>query len=321
MVGIRRPVYLQDRGVVPPTDRGTLASPAARPTQPSIPGYTPEQMRQLPGYGQADYGYDEAGRPTLIGAVQWPISPRATGEELQQQIARREAGLADYWERMLPDVPDIDLGLPSGGGMAGGGMSDEEKARRALETLNAQLGGLDATYSPMLEEISGRYGGLRSQLGDIAGQGRATISQAQADALAALSQIDPQAAFEFAVQQADVPSADVTYLERIGANPEAVRAAQALSQGLIERQLGASQAYAAGQQAALDRERAARQAAATLMGQEGMQSLAAQEQAILSAIARQQAAEEAAIEEQRRQREQDIRDTILEQQLRYGVTI
>lgn len=335
MVGVRRPVYLQDRGVVPPTDRGTLerrvdlnAPLATQLRQAGVPGYTSQQSAQMlqqnlqrsPQIGQAEYGYDEAGRPTLIGDVQWPISPRATGQELLDQIARREAGLIDYWERTLPDVPELVTSIPGTGG-TGGGMSDEEKARRALETLNAQLSGLDATYSPMLAEVAGRYGGLRSQLGQIAGQGRATISQAQGDALAALAQIDPQAAFDFAVQQVNVPSADVTYLERIGANPEAVRAAQALSQGLIERQLGASQAYAAGQQAALDRERVARQAAATLMGQEGMQSLAAQEQAILSAIAQRQAAEEASIQEQRRQREQDIRDTILEQQLKYGVTI
>lgn len=121
--------------------------------------------------------------------------------------------------------------------------------------------------------INSRYGNLNQLLSQFGTQSRSSIDDATRAAMERLSGIDPQAAYTFNMVAPEVASANIDYLKAIGADPAAVFAQQALSQSLINQSVDSAKQYASGTQSVLDAERAARQAAAALYGQEATGNL------------------------------------------------
>ena len=208
-----------------------------------------------------------------------------------------------------------------------------------ISELEAALGGVAGVYDPMLQQIadlySGQeqgvrdlYAGLGTQLGEIGTAAQGRIDAATAQAMERLAGIDPEAgAFQWNVQAGGVPqAAAVNYLQAIGASPAEVDAARMLGESLIEQQLGTASQLSAGTQAGLNRERAARQAASTLLAQQATGGLSAQQAAYgaqLSAgeLARVQALQAAGLSETQalqlaqREEEERIRNAILQSRL------
>ena len=208
-----------------------------------------------------------------------------------------------------------------------------------ISELEAALGGVGGVYAPMLQQIADLYGGQEQGVRDLyagygtqlaemgtAAQGR--IDTATAQAMARLAGIDPEAgAFQWNVQAGGVPqAAAANYLQAIGASPAEVDAARMLGESLIAQQLGTASQLSAGTQAGLDRERAARQAASTLLAQQATGGLSAQQAAYgaqLSAgeLARVQAlqasglSETQALQLAQREEEERIRNAILQARL------
>ena len=169
----------------------------------------------------------------------------------------------------------MTFGGGSGGG-GGGGSAAEDAVdySAAIQSLRDKIAGVSAQYDP-----------YREQLASAAAASRGQISDATAQALARLAQIDPEAAFQWSVQQTQTPAAaGMNYLQAIDASAADVEAVRALNEALLAQQLGSSQQAAAGYQAALANEREARRVASELMRQEALQNLAAQEAAYRAQI-------------------------------------
>lgn len=213
--------------------------------------------------------------------------------------------------------------------------------------LEGQLGDIGTTYADLLQGVTDLYGGQEqgvrdlfagygTQLGEMGTAATGRIDAATLQAMERLAAIDPEAAFQWNVQAGGVPQASSAgYLEAIGASPAEVEAARMLGQQLITQQLGQAEQYAAGSQAALDRERASRLAASGLLSQQAMNQLAAAQAAYgaqLSAgeLARIQALQQAGLaasqelSQQQLMEEQTIRNAILQARLdaaAAGVTV
>lgn len=205
--------------------------------------------------------------------------------------------------------------------------------------LEGELGNIGTTYAGLMQGVTDLYGGQEQGVRDLfagygtqlAGMGTAAqgrIDAATLQAMERLAAIDPEAgSFQWNVQAGRVPTASsVDYLQAIGASPREVEAAQMLGQQLIQQQLGQAQQFAAGTQAGLERERAARQAASGLLSQQATGRLAAQQAAYgaqLSAgeLARVQALQQAGLSESQalrlaqQQEEERIRNAILQARL------
>ena len=195
----------------------------------------------------------------------------------------------------LPEVADV----PSGGG--GGGPSRQD----LIDAAFANLSSPDVyTGEADMQALADYYGGARSRLQDVYGGAVGRIDATTADTLAALAEMDPQAAFVYDVGAPTIPGVNVDYLRALGASADPVSAEAEFARELLGYQLAASQQASAGMQASLDRERQARLAASRLMQQEGLR-LAEQARAqALAQIASQQAAEEAMIRERVRAAQQ-----------------
>jgi hypothetical protein len=249
------------------------------------------------------------------------------------------AGQAEQAERDRQDAAAAEAARQQAAAAAA------ERARVAgvyggqISELEAALGGVGGVYAPMLQQIADLYGGQEqgvrdlyagygTQLTDMGTAAQGRIDTATAQAMARLAGIDPEAgAFQWNVQAGGVPqAAAANYLQAIGASPAEVDAARMLGESLIAQQLGTAQQLSAGTQAGLDRERAARQAASTLLAQQATGGLSAQQAAYgaqLSAgeLARVQALQAAGLSETQalqlaqREEEERIRNAILQARL------
>ena len=196
----------------------------------------------------------------------------------------------------LPEVADV----PSGG--VGGGPSRQD-------LIDAAFAGLPArdvyTGEADLQALADYYGGARSRLQDVYGAATGRIGATTAETLAALAEMDPQAAFVYDVGAPTIPGVNVDYLRALGASADPVSAEAEFARELLGYQLAASQQASAGMQASLERERQARLAASQLMQQEGLR-LAEQARAqALADLAARQAQEEAIIRERVRQADEE----------------
>ena len=274
---VRRPVYLNT--AVPPSQRNAVFAQAPLPSTQAFES----ALKQRPGGLSGTIGGGDLGRD-----VRWGLE-----EELKFR------GFVP-----LPDVPDV----PSGG--VGGGPSRQDLIDAAFANLPDYAG-----YTPDadMQALADYYGGQRSALENVYAAQRGRIGDVSAQALAALSGIDPQAAFVYDVGGPTIPDVEVDYLRALGASADPVSAEAEFARNILGYQLAASQRAAEGMAASLERERQARLAASQLMEQEGYTRAEQARVAALADLAARQAQEEAAIrdrirqdEENRRQYEQDL---------------
>lgn len=266
----------------------------------------------------------------------------APGSFWDTVVAESDRKQADALLQPTAPPPRAGGGVGGGGAVGGGARADTlARATAALEEQLAGLGGIygdrlsgiESMYGSQLGELAGTFGGYRDSLTQLANASRGQINDATAQALARLAELDPQAAFQWAVGEAGTPGvAGSEYLSAIGANPAEVDAVRMLSDQLMRQQLSAAQQYSMGAQSSMDRERQARQAASGLMSQEALNALAQTEQMRGTQISdeetrRRQAMESAmrqemaAVEAERVQREQALRDQLLRYQLEYDLGV
>jgi hypothetical protein len=232
-------------------------------------------MPSVPDFSSAvTDAYGGGGPPTVGGLGGMPSSLEYSG------ITREGDPFGEAWhdafdktleglrlQNQLRQQPPADVG-------GGGGGTVTPDYSGAIQKLQDQIAA-----------VSGRYDPYREQLATAATASRGQIDAATTQALARLAQVDPEAAFQWTVQQAQTPgAAGMDYLQAIGANTADVEAVRVLNDALLAQQLAVSQQAAGGYQAALAAERAARQAASNLMRQEALQGLAAQEAAYRAQI-------------------------------------
>lgn len=246
--------------------RSQVEPPSGQLPMPSVPDFSSAVTDA--------YGGD--GPPTVGGLGGMPSSLEYSG------ITREGDPFGEAWhdafdktleglrlQNQLRQQPPAAVG--GGGGAATPATPDYSGAIQKLQD--------------QIAAVSGRYDPYRQQLATAAAASRGQIDAATTQALARLAQVDPEAAFQWAVQQAQTPgAAGMDYLQAIGANTADVEAVRALNDAILAQQLAASQQAAGGYQAALAAERAARQAASELMRQEALQNLAAQEAAYRAQI-------------------------------------
>lgn len=244
--------------------RSQVEPPSGQLPMPSVPDFS----------SAVTDAYGGGGPPTVGGLGGMPSSLEYSG------ITREGDPFGEAWH----DAFDKTLeGLrlqnqlrqqpPAAFGGGGGG------------TVTPDYSGAIQKLQDQIAAVSGRYDPYREQLATAATASRGQIDAATTQALARLAQVDPEAAFQWTVQQAQTPgAAGMDYLQAIGANTADVEAVRVLNDALLAQQLAVSQQAAGGYQAALAAERAARQAASNLMRQEALQGLAAQEAAYRAQI-------------------------------------
>jgi len=308
MGNIRRPVYLQnvDR---PPSDRGQTATPTARPKAPNV-DLTADLQTQLmqagvPGAGvqmpsdatfvssvsgatYTPYGFTEAGTPYTYGRFWDPDAP------------------AQFFK-----VKDAPVTPPVTAGPAGPtGPSRQELIDAAFDNLPDYVG---YSSDADMQALADYYGGQRSTLENVYAAQRGRIGDVSAQTLAALSALDPQAAFVYDVGGPTIPDVEVNYLRALGASADPVSAEAEFARNILGYQLAASQRAAEGMAASMERERQARLAASQLMQQEGYTRAEQARAAALADLAARQAREEAVIRERvraadeaRAQRDQEL---------------
>ena len=323
------------------------AVPTAAPTAPTAPSAPVGSRGTFGGYTQTDADrFMEAMRADTGGAQGYAFG--GGYDPLIVPPANRISD--DAWQtwtenRVAQEQADADAAAAAEAARQQAAAVAAERARVAgvyggqISELEAALGGVGGVYAPMLQQIADLYGGQEQGVRDLyagygtqlaemgtAAQGR--IDAATAQAMERLAGIDPEAgAFQWNVQAGGVPqAAAANYLQAIGASPAEVDAARMLGESLIAQQLGTAQQVSAGTQAGLDRERAARQAASTLLAQQATGGLSAQQAAYgaqLSAgeLARVQALQQAglsqtqALQLAQREEEERIRNAILQSRL------
>ena len=249
--------------------RSQVEPPSGQLPMPSVPDFS---SAVTDAYG--------GGRPPTVGGLGgMPSSLEYSG------ITREGDPFGEAWhdafdktleslrlQNQLRQQPPAAVGGGGGGAADGGAVTPDYSG--AIQKLQDQIAA-----------VSGRYDPYREQLATAAAASRGQIDAATTQALARLAQVDPEAAFQWAVQQAQTPgAAGMDYLQAIGASTADVEAVRVLNDALLAQQLAAAQQAAGGYQAALDAERAARQAASNLMRQEALQGLAAQEAAYRAQI-------------------------------------
>lgn len=262
---VRRPVYLNT--YVPPSQRNAVFAQAPLPSAQAFES----ALKQRPG-GLGGLGTVEPGRS-------WT-------EEDQLKFRKFVP---------LPDVVDV----PSGGG--GGGPSRQDLIDEAFANLSSP----DVyTGEADMQALADYYGGQQSALENVYAAQRGRIGDVSAQTLAALSMLDPQAAFTYDVGAPNIPGVSVDYLRALGASADPVSAEAEFARNLLGYQLAASQRAAEGMAASLERERQARLAASQMMEQEGYTRAEAARAQALAQIAAQRAAEEAMVRERVRAAQQ-----------------
>ena len=329
--GVRRPVYLQDSGV--DTDQGTwfgldnlppeqrravLDASGYRGTAPASAGTrstsdimvpqtqpTPNRTIGVPSvsdFSAALQGTNTAGifgNPVVAGRFANARVPEGW-QERWDQTKDELRNTAEFYDRQRANAA-------VGGG---GGPSRQDLIDAAFANLPDYAG-----YTPDadMQALADYYGGQRSALENVYAAQYGRIGDVSAQTLAALSALDPQAAFVYDVGAPNIPGVNVDYLRALGASADPVSAEAEFARNLLGYQLAASQSASAGMQASLERERQARLAASQLMEQEGYTRAEQARMAALADLAARQAQEEAIIrerarqdEENRRQYEQDL---------------
>jgi hypothetical protein len=311
MVGIRRPVYLQGSGVGYDGSGYSYApTPSQRPTaKPKAPNVdltadyaTQAQQAGVPGAGvqmpsdatfvssvsgatYTPYGFTEAGTPYTYGR---------------------------FWDSDAPaqffKVKDAPVSPPVTAGPAG--PSRQELIDAAFDNLPDYVG---YSSDADMQALADYYGGQRSTLENVYAAQRGRIGDVSAQTLAALSALDPQAAFVYDVGGPTIPDVEVNYLRALGASADPVSAEAEFARNILGYQLAASQRAAEGMAASMERERQARLAASQLMQQEGYTRAEQARAAALADLAARQAREEAVIRERvraadeaRAQRDQEL---------------
>ena len=324
MVGVRRPVYLQDSGV--DTDQGTWfgldnlpleqrravlgasgyrgAAPASAGTRQTsdimVPQTQPTPNRTIGVPSVSDFSSALTGTSTagmfgnpVVGGrfanARVPEGWQARWDETIDKLANTR----EYYDRQRAEQQ-------TGGGGAGGPSRQDliDAAFAGLPSRDVYSGDSD------MAALADYYARGRQQLEDVYGSATGRIGTTTAETLAALQALDPQAAFVYDVGAPNIPGVNVDYLRALGASADPVSAEAEFARNILGYQLAASQRAAEGMSASLERERQARQAASQLMQQEGLRQAAAARAQALAQIAAQQAAEEAMIRERVRAAQQ-----------------
>jgi len=283
-VGVRRPQYLKD------FDVDALRQQLVEFDVPGAKVQTPADAVITTPYGgkYTPYGVTEAGTTYDYGTF-W--NPESTTSELYEITA-----------------PKLTPTPTSTGG--GGGPSRQDLIDAAFSNLPDY-----AEYLPDadMQALADYYGGQRSTLENVYAAQRGRIGDVSAQTLAALSMLDPQAAFQYDVGGPTIPDVEVNYLRALGASADPVSAEAEFSRNILGYQLAASQRAAEGMAASMERERQARLAASQLMEQEGYTRAEQARAAALADLAARQAQEEAIIRERvraadeaRAQRDQEL---------------
>ena len=269
-VGVRRPQYLKD------FDVDALRQQLVEFDVPGAKVQTPADAVITTPYGgkYTPYGVTEAGTTYDYGTF-W--NPESTTSEL--------------YEITAPKLTPTPTPAPTGGG---GGPSRQDLIDAAFSNLPDYAGYLpDAD----MQALADYYGGQRSTLENVYAAQRGRIGDISAQTLAALSMLDPQAAFQYDVGGPTIPDVEVNYLRALGASADPVSAEAEFARNILGYQLNASQRAAEGMAASMERERQARLAASQLMEQEGYTRAEQARVAALADLAARQAAEEAIIRE------------------------
>jgi len=281
-VGVRRPQYLKD------FDVDALRKQLVEFDVPGAKVQTPADAVITTPYGgrYTPYGVTEAGTTYDYGTF-W--NPESTTSEL--------------YEITAPKLTPTSTG-------GGGGPSRQDLIDAAFSNLPDYAG-----YSPDadMQALADYYGGQRSTLENVYAAQRGRIGDVSAQTLAALSMLDPQAAFQYDVGGPTIPDVEVNYLRALGASADPVSAEAEFARNILGYQLAASQRAAEGMAASMERERQARLAASQLMEQEGYTRAEQARAAALADLAARQAQEEAIIRERvraadeaRAQRDQEL---------------
>jgi hypothetical protein len=281
-VGVRRPQYLKD------FDVDALRQQLVEFDVPGAKVQTPADAVITTPYGgkYTPYGVTEAGTTYDYGTF-W--NPESTTSELYEITAPK-----------LTPTPTS----------TGGGPSRQDLIDAAFSNLPDYAGYLpDAD----MQALADYYGGQRSALENVYAAQRGRIGDVSAQTLAALSMLDPQAAFQYDVGGPTIPDVEVNYLRALGASADPVSAEAEFARNILGYQLAASQRAAEGMAASMERERQARLAASQLMQQEGYTRAEQARAAALADLAARQAREEAIIRERvraadeaRAQRDQEL---------------
>lgn len=324
-----------------PGNAGRVPAAPSRGVAPPRGGGGDSWAEFNPQAGQTGFGNNV----TIADLMGVPIRPtQRTGQNVpggfwDNIVRESNERVADRLTN--PIVPSGGGGVGGVGGSGGGRGGTLARATAALEAQLAGLGGLyggrlsdiESMYGSQLNELGQTFGGYREGLSSAVAAGRGQIDQATQQALARLAELDPQAAFQWAVNEVGTPGvAGGDYLSRIGANTAEVDAVRMLSDQLMRQQLAAAQQYSMGAQSSMDRERQARQAASGLMSQEALTGLTQFEQQRQAQIAdeemrRRQAMqnamrqEQAGVRSEQQQREQALRDQLLRYQLEYDLGV
>ena len=284
--GVRRPVYMDPAEL----DRRTGVS-YTRPA-PQIPDRT-ITIPSVEDFSAALQGGSTTG---MFGGPTTRFDGARVPEGYQQrwdQTINELRNTAEFYDRQRAEAA-------AGGGIAGPSRQDLIDA--AFANLPEYAG-----YMPEadMQALADYYGGARSRLDDVYGGAVGRIGDVSAQTLAALSAIDPQAAFVYDVGGPTIPDVNVDYLRALGASADPVSAEADFARELLGYQLAASQRAAEGMAASLERERQARLAASRLMEQEGYTRAEQARAAALADLAARQAQEEAIIRERVRQADEE----------------
>lgn len=304
---VRRPVYMQTGDVgytgegwsyaTPPTSR-----PKSRPKAPTV-DLTADLQTQLMQAGVPGAGVKMPSDVTFTSPV--------TGD-IYTPYAFTEAGTTyDYGTMFDPEgegtLFKVRSGQPPAPTPAAGPAGPAGPSRQDL--IDAAFANLPeyAGYMPEadMQALADYYSGQRSTLENVYAAQRGRIGDVSAQALAALSMMDPQAAFVYDVGGPTIPDVNVDYLRALGASADPVSAEAEFARNLLGYQLAASQRAAEGMAASLERERQARLAASRLMEQEGYTRAEQARAAALADLAARQAREEAVIRERVRQADEE----------------
>lgn len=291
--GVRRPVYMDPAEL----DRRTGVS-YTRPAEK-----TPDRTITIPSVDAFSAALQGGSTTGMFGGPTSRFDGARVPEGYQQrwdQTINELRNTAEFYDRQRANAA-------VGGG---GGPSRQDLIDAAFANLPDYAG-----YMPEadMQALADYYGGQRSALENVYAAQRGRIGDVSAQTLAALSALDPQAAFVYDVGDPTIPDVNVDYLRALGASADPVSAEAEFARNILGYQLAASQRAAEGMAASLERERQARLAASQLMGQEGYTRAEQARVAALADLAARQAQEEAIIrdrarqdEENRRQYEQDL---------------
>lgn len=288
-MGVRRPVYMDPAEL----DRRTGVS-YTRPVEK-----TPDRTITIPSV--EDFSSALQGR-NLTGMFGGPTS-RFEGARVPEgwqqrwdQTMNELRNTAEFYDRQRAGAAAV------GGGGAVAGPSRQQLIDEAFGNLPEYAG-----YTPDadMQALADYYGGQRSALENVYAAQRGRIGDVSAQTLAALSALDPQAAFVYDVGGPTIPDVNVDYLRALGASTDPVSAEAEFARNILGYQLNASQRAAEGMRASLERERQARLAASRLMEQEGYTRAEQARAAALADLAARQAQEEAIIRERVRQADEE----------------